>query len=234
MFAVGPTFFSSSGYVSDGLTKLQVDYIGSTDDKSIYALGAGSTTGGGGTLGSGVYSVAFTSTTTKYIQWLDAEIEVFSNSAYTNEFFFKCVEVTSNPPSSTQIAQINFGSFDMLVQINGHSGGVNTLTISKIGGGFSYTTTGVDYFDGAVHHIATVLRTSGTLDVYLDGTRVVTGEAYSRKSPALGYGYTLHGFSGTTGQSVTIEHYGVRVREEEVYSGSSFTPPTSPADWGTP
>ena len=223
MFTTSPPFWSSGAFQST-YTRLLGTFPGaSLADQSMYAIGNASQTGG--TVYDGYYEAVHDTGDYEYITWQHADLEVFDATAKTIEFLFEAIETTTDPPSSVPVALINVGTHDVLVQIDGLVAGENNLAIKRNVPGWSYSDPD-DIFDAAVHHIAIVLRTDGTMDVYYDGGRILTAEAYSRKSPAYGYGFVQLGLSGSPSQTVTIKHRGVRVRNDAFYTGSSFTPPT--------
>jgi hypothetical protein len=86
-------------------------------------------------------------------------------------------------------------------------------------------------------HVAWVCDASsnGDLRVYIDGTLYVTYNtgALTKTAPYSG-GITI----GTDNVPIVSTSWvycsGVRIRRAEMYTGSSFTPPGSPADWGEP
>ena len=223
MFTTSPPFWSSGAFQST-YTRLLGTFPGSSlADQSMYAIGNATQTNG--TVYDGYYEATHTDASYEYIEWRDASLEIQNSTPWTIEFLFKAVEVTTDPASSTQVALINVGTHDVLVNIDGLIGGKNKLFIGRYVPGWSYTTPD-DIFDSAVHHIAIVLKSTGNMDMYYDGTRQLLDEPYTKKSPPYGFGFVQLGLAGGAVQNVTIEHRGVRIRSDAFYSGASFTPPT--------
>lgn len=225
---VGPTFFSdpfSAGGFRSAYTRLLGTFpSGSLADQSMYAIGDASLYGAAGVASNGKYSFTFSSTVERYIYWQHVDLEVLSATGKTIEFLIKAIEVTTNPAAGMIMARVNCGNVDFTINLGGLVSGANKMSIVRVGAGVLYTAP-TDFFDGLKHHFAFVMRTTGALDIYYRGVRVIAGVAYARKSPALNYGYIQLGHYSQVGQTVTFEHHGVRYRNDEFYSGASFTPP---------
>ena len=223
----------------DGLTIFQTAFASAVrDDISVSNLGPGTELG---TVTSdvdydGYHTSLFDAVATfdrGVIWYADPDLNLGSSSSLTCEMFFKCIEVVSDAASQGKIFQLQFGNKTLDVYLYPYNGSINPLYFST--GTGTYTTTTDAYAAGITpgfHHIAMVYRTDNLMDVYYDGERIITGESYA------GYtdGQIQMGGSNLIGNAVkwTIQYYGGRVRRAEMYSGASFTPPSSTAAWGPP
>jgi hypothetical protein len=235
---VGPTFFSlplGDHPEGDGLTRLQTAFAGaSSADLSTYAIGSGGNNGG--TLGAGYFEIVQNSATFKALAWENAGLATL-DGPHCLEFFFEAFETSANPPSTCNIEQHKITLMSIpTMQILGHAGGINNVgwVATPTGEGFSLISASpaVDVF-GSVHHVVYQHDENGALSIWYDGVRQLDSYGTWDGSGVTGP-YVYLGATGIGGQTITIRFYGVRVRRAEMYSGASFTPPSSPAAWGPP
>lgn len=235
MFTIGPTFFSASGGdhpEGDGLTRFQTAFAGgSSADISSFANGSGTNTGG--TVGAGQYQVTVDSGSAKGLTYgVDTDLGRPANTAYTFECFFNTT-VISPVDSVTGMVYVQLMSTGGWAQLSVNGGG-NTLNFEDdINGATYYTGSGSFLASTDDHHYAICVETSGNYSVYVDGVRIVGPVAGGNVVHANGF-VRLGGIrSGGTSQ-LQLTFKGVRVRRAVMYSGASFTPPLTPADWGPP
>lgn len=212
----------------DGLTRLQVTFAGaSSNDLSSYANGPG--TNDEATLYDGYCRMLFDSNANpKSLSWSDADIALPSaTSSWTAELFFLATEISHSPGDAVKVAQLTFNSTGFDFYIPSYSGGLSYTKLRIVQSGFGDVDCTTTVY-GTLHHLAFVNRTAGT-DIYLDGVRVITARApyYSGSLGTLQLGGIGRG-------DTQVDYYGCRVRAAEMYSGASFTPPSSTADWGAP
>lgn len=242
---IGPTFFSrqiGDHTPGDGLTRLQTAFAGgSSADISQYAIGSG-TINGSVAVTDGLLTVTLTALSTNRISWNNNDLRRLNSTALTVEFFVRVVEVTVNHASSIrQYASLdNFDNMDdgggnggtHEFGVGGYSGGINPFR-AQLNTWYSGDT-GYDAYGAGFVHVAYVWDASptGSLSIYIDGVRVVlqTGGSHWISGDTILY---LGGASPIFTNAVA-EFTGVRVRRAEMYSGASFVPPASPADWGPP
>lgn len=234
MFMCGPNFFSSAAgdhTPGDGLTRLQTLFAGaSSADVSSYAIGSG--TNIGGTVNNGYYEVQPNAGGFKRLIYSNAGLGRADNTAHTFEFFVRITEVDVDPVGLIGLAACdmdNMTGSDW--SVNG--GSLNPLAVSA-GVWFSWADSVAAYNPSGYHHIAHVWQANpaGDLAIYVDGVRIVNragGGSRVAGTPSL----SLGGF-GNAGSASNFKFTGVRVRRAAMYSGASFAPPLSPADWGAP
>ena len=223
----------------DGLTIFQTAFASAVrDDISVSNLGAGTELGTalGDVDYDGYHESLFDADVTAprgVIWYADADLSLGSGEPLTCEMFFEMIEVNPNVNSQGKIFQLQFGNKTLDVYLYPYSGGINPLHFST--GTATHTTVDDAYASGITpgfHHIAMVYRTSNLMDVYYDGLRIITGDSFA----GFATGQIQMGGSNTSGYSTrwTTRYYGGRVRRAEMYSGASFTPPSSSAAWGPP
>jgi len=231
----------------DGLTRLQCLFAGgSTADVSSYAVGSGvevSSTGANVVATDGLLTVKLSGAVNNYHAWSQNGMGHASGVPHTTEIFVKAEEFDPNPATGSAF----FTELDMYnmnasrVAFNGFASSKNTLRAYATTW-YNYSGT-VDIFDASVlggtfHHIAWVCNgvSNDNLRVYLDGVLLVTYPAatglLAKVAPTLGE--VKLGGVGAAFNQTNFYFTGVRVRHAEMYTGASFTPPTSPADWGPP
>lgn len=241
MFTVGPTFFSRTlgdHPEGDGLTTLQTAFAGGVStDLSPSARGAGTNTDAVQVrVGTGQLEIDLGGGFNRSLSWSGASLARLPNTGYTAEFFVRFIETVSNPGSSaSQLAQVT--AWNLAVSrlgMNGYSGGINAY-VAESTPAYGYTSTDDIFVKfGPYVHVAHVCNatTNGDLRVYIDGQRVVN---YAPGSLQIGSPYNgAIVLGGVCTSSLRAQFSGVRVRHAEMYTGASFTPPTSPADWGPP
>lgn len=220
--------------VGDGLTRLQTTFAyGSSIDLSAYAIGSGTNTGG--TVQAGRYEITQDGATYRGLSWTNAGLGRVAGTGHTMEFFVRATEITVNPTAGVTFAHCDMANMDQtLFFVNGLISSKNTLAAYALPSWFSNTADSVDVYTGAYHHVAIVWDAAGQYSLYFRGIRVVTLAGTGDKGYASGVGSVTLGAIGAAGQSTKFEFGGVRVRRAAMYSGASFTPPTSPAAWGSP
>lgn len=241
MFTVGPTFFSrpvGDHPEGDGLTALQTTFAGASSvDLSPYARGAGTNSDPVQVVVSAnELTINLGGSLNRSLVWSGASLARLPNTGYTAEYFVRLIETSVNPGSSaSQIAQVD--GWNIAINrfgFNGFSGGINAY-IAESTAWYGYAST-VDAFVkfGSYVHVAYVCdnSTNGNVQVYIDGVRVVNYSSGALTKTAPYTGTIVLG--GVCGATVQAKFSGVRVRHAEMYTGASFTPPTSPADWGPP
>lgn len=247
MFQVGPTFFSRAlgdHPEGDGLTKLQVTFAGgSTTDESAFAVGAGtevSSAGANVVATAGLLTVKLSGAVSNYHTWSKNGLGRLPNTAFTCEVFVRAEEFDANPSSSGFFIELDaFGMAASRVGFNGFAAGRNDVTAYATAW-YGYTGT-VDIFDasvlgGTMHHIAWVCNATanGDLRVYIDGVLRATYNVGSIQKTAPYLGELKLGGVGAAFNQTNFYFAGARIRHAEMYTGSSFTPPASTADWGPP
>mgnify|MGYP003500815524 FL=1 len=235
MFAVGPTFFSSpvgDHPAGDGLTRLQTTFAGaSSADISQYLIGTGTLSNM--TLSDGSLMGLFDSNvTTKSLVYTDVGISQVSDTApLTYELFWKATLDTPSPQSPGDA--IKFAQFTThLNGIDFYIRGVpNDTDILIVQSGFTTVTVTAGHAYGTQNHLALVNRSTGVMDIYLNGVRVVTGRNDNTTLAGLG---TMQ-LGGVGRGDTRVTYYGARVRRAEMYPDSAtVTPPLNPAAWGPP
>lgn len=242
MFTVGPTFFAAAvgdHPPGDGLTALQTSFDGGdSTDLSPYARGAGSNSDPATVVVSnGELTIFNGGLLNRSLSWSGAALGRLPNTGYTAEFFMRAVETVVNPGSmSEQLAGVDpWAIAASKLGMNGFNGVINPYFVESLA---YYSHTGPeDIFAkfSSYIHVAFVSdnSTNGHVDVYIDGQRVVNyNPAFTLQKPAPYNGSFLLG--GVNGGSLTTKFSGVRVRHAKMYTGASFTPPTSPVAWGPP
>ena len=232
MPSVGPTFFSSPTTTGDGLTRLQTLFAGaSSADTSDYSIGSGTLSNM--TLSDGYCEGLFDSNiTAKTLVYTDVGISQVSDAApLTYEIFWKATLDTPSPQSPGDV--IKFAQFT--THLNGIDfcirGVPNDTDILIIQSGYVTVTVTAGHAYGTQNHLALVNRSTGVMDIYLNGVRVVTGRDDATTLAGLG---TMQ-LGGIGRGDTRIRYYGARVRREEVYpDDASFTPPAGPESWPAP
>lgn len=240
MFTCGPallTQLQGDHPPGDGLTALQTAFAGASSvDLSPYARGAGTNSDPGTVVVSdGELTVAIGGSVERSLSWSGSNLARLPSTGYTAEYFVQAVETSVNPVSAmSRGAHIDgFNTAIARLSFNGFSGGINALVLEALAW-FSYT--GGDFFTvlASPTHIALVSDASGNgqMRMYLAGTQVAIYNSgpVTKVSPYTG-SVTLGGISSA---SATLKFKGVRVRHAQMYTGTTFTPPTSPAAWGPP
>lgn len=236
MFTVGPTLFSSERgdhTPNDGLTRLQTTFAGgSSADISSYGLGAGTLSATGATVYSGYLEIVQDSAVDHSLLWAANGLARLPSTAHTLEFFVKIIEVTNNPVPSVYFSEVDLANMAVnKTYVQGFLGGVNSQAfISPTWYTFAGTT---DVYTGTWHHHALVWDTAGALSVYWDGVRQCSVASTGDKGSPY-FGSVRLGSTGAAGYTTKFQFSGVRVRRAQMYTGASFTPPISPADWGPP
>jgi hypothetical protein len=231
MFTVGPTFFSSAG--SDGLTRFQVAFAGaSSADVSTYAIGSG--TNDEFVLADGSASAVFDSDANpKSLVYDNAGLkQLADDSPLTYELFF-----TASDPGGGYTFE-NPGHAIKFAQFTTHLNGIsfyiqalpNDTDVKVVQSGYSDVIVTAAIVYGVQNHLAMVNRTTGVMDFYLNGVRIITGRDDATTLASTG----TFQFGGVGRGDTKIAYAGGRVRREEVYSGASPGAPSSPAAWGTP
>ncbi len=223
----------------DGLTALQTAFAGGVStDLSPYARGAGTNTDAVQVrVGTGQLEIDLGGGFNRSLSWSGASLARLPNTGYTAEYFVRFIETVNNPGSSaSQLAQVT--AWNLAVSrlgMNGHSGGINAY-IAESTANYAFTSTDDIFVKfGPYVHVAHVCNTStnGDVRVYIDGQRVVNfipGASIQASSPYTG---TIV-LGGVCTSSLRAQFSGVRVRHAQMYTGASFDPPVSPADWGPP
>lgn len=244
MFTVGPTLFARAAGdhpEGDGLTRLQVRFAGgSSADESSFAMGSGTisqSSPGNVVIANGYASVYSSGITTNYITWSANGLGMVTGQGYTAEFFVKVIEVDANPFSQQYFATANCWNMGASrIGMSGVSGGINPMMVYA-DTFYSWTDTGVDIYAKLAEfvHVAFVAAAgSTTLRVYVNGVQVVTYAGGATSVNGLYPGSVDCGGVGAGGSATRFHYSGVRIRRAEMYTGASFTPPLSPADWGPP
>ena len=211
---------------STALTLLQSRFVGaSATDESAYARGA--PTQSGGVVSAGAFTVnrdnAANPFTPSFLEYQPAGFQSNGTDALTFELFSNFV---SNP-------NVQYIIFAEIVTNSGFYRFGYSVTSGQVV--FDSSDFGVQYIGGPVSgntHFAVVFSSS-TIRSYINGILIYaagggvpnTSQLRVRIGDPAGYS------SGTTNFVIS----GFRVRQEEVYTGSSFTPPTviPPPDVGT-
>lgn len=228
----------------DGLTMFQVTFPGgSTTDESAFAVGVGSEVSSAGAnvvTSPGVLAVKLSNNVANYHTWSKNGLGRLPNTGFTCEVFVRAEEFDANPTGSGFFVELDaFNMAASRLAFNGFSASKNTLRAYATAW-YDYSNT-VDIFDASVlggtyHHVAWVCDSTfnGDLRVYINGALVVTYNAGSiqKTSPYLGE-LKLGGFGAAFNQT-NFYFAGARIRHAEMYTGASFTPPSSPASWGAP
>ena len=230
MFTVGPTFFSSAGDhpAGDGLTRLQCTFAGaSSADVSSYLIGSG--TNDEMNLFEGYAQTLFDSNANpKSLLYSDVGLSLITDDApLTYELFFKASGNTQVPGDQIKFAQFTLHQYGLDFVIRGIPNDTDII-IKQTGFTDVYVTAGLTY--GLVNHLTLVNRSTGVMDVYLNGVRVITARDNATTREPLG----TFQFGGVGRGDTTLTYYGGRVRRAEMYSGASFIPPSSTAAWGAP
>lgn len=240
------TFEMTNGYPGDhppgdGLTRLQCLFAGgSTADVSQYLEGNATNVNNGYVTVADGYCKILMGNGQNYLAWSSNNLGRNPNTGHTIEGFFKVEENHVNPSSSMEAVVVDMLNMALSqLKINGYSGGVNAMNLTAVTW-YSYTDTGVDAFSSRLSdytHIAWVCDDSsnGDLRVYVDGTLLVTYNTgpLTKTAPYSG-GITIGTDDTGVTQTAWVYCSGVRIRRAEMYTGSSFSPPGSPADWGEP
>lgn len=235
MAVIGPTFFSSpvgDHPAGDGLTRLQTVFAGaSSADISQYLIGSG--TNDEMTVSDGSANAVFDSNLNpKSLVYSDVGISQISDDApLTYEMFWVATLDTPSPQSPGDA--IKFAQFTThLNGIDFYIRGVpNDTDILIIQSGFTTVTVTAGHAYGTQNHLALVNRSTGVMDIYLNGVRVVTGRNDNTTLAGLG---TMQ-LGGVGRGDTRVTYYGARVRRAEMYPDSAtVTPPLNPAAWGPP
>jgi hypothetical protein len=199
---------------ADALTLLQSRFLTDADDESFYAHGA-PTIDGAPTIGGGVVTFEYGAAELQRLRYpvvnpngVDAvTVEAIIEWEYTaNVTAIPILEFTPSTAAGTTHQFVFYGDTGRLrYQI----GGVGVVWDS--GGPISYPV-----------HVAFVFS-NASLRTYVGGALVNTGSGSI--IGATDDMYVVLG-DGTTSGPSKFSVYGFRVRQEEVYTGSTFTPPT--------
>lgn len=248
MFTAGPTFFSSSvgdHLPGDGLTRLQVTFAGaSAADLSGFGL---TPTRSGGTLGDGYYDVTI-STGGGFNPGIsyddDSLARQATNTALTVEVLLSLNAYPTANNSSTQThvylnnltSSMTGGSNPIQMQT---LGGFAATNFSQVGAFYANWSAPGDKTPGllnSVRHFAWVWYTDNTYAEYYNGVRQAGPSADT--SYRLGAPTTTIRLGSPSASpywtDFTLRYLGLRVRRASMYSGASFTPPSSVAAWGPP
>jgi len=248
MFTVGPTFFSrplGDHPEGDGLTRLQTTFAGaSAADISGFAVPETVT---GGTLGDGYYDVVIPVNTASVLGVSYSSTGIArqaSGEALTVEVFLtlQTYPVLRNSSTQTHVflsnltVAMNGGNYPIQVQT---TGGYTQTNHTQVGLGYANWSASGDKTPGlltSIRHIAWVWYTDNTYAVYYNGVRQAAPAADSSyllgaPTPVIRLGSPSAPAYWT---DLTMRYHGLRVRRASMYSGASFTPPTSPAAWGPP
>jgi len=224
----------------DGLTRLQTTFRGGdSTDRSSYALGSGLLTQsspGNVVVSNGQLYARQTSNATNSLVWAANGLARFPSTGYTVEFFVKLIEVSNNVAFGLNFTSVDCWNMAANWLTNGNWDGTKNPLYARASGWYFYVDS-IDVFSRLANftHVAYVSDASanGNLYLYVDGVKVaeVIGPL-TKSSPYTG----TVSLGGTAQNGITVDAYfsGVRVRRAQMYSGASFTPPTSPAAWGSP
>lgn len=246
MFTSAPPFYSSvaSGDhpAGDGLTLLQTAFDGAvSDDISSYARGPGTITESAAsnvTVYDGYVSCIVVGAVDNNILWSGTDLGRKPSTGYTAEAFLKLIEVTVNPASFfSRFFELNaWNMANSRLGVNGYLAGFNALTAYATAW-YTFTDT-VDVYTKLTDfvHFAWVCdaTANGDLRIYIAGQLVMTYNTGSIQKAAPYSGSIQIGGLNTGVQSAEVQCSGIRIRDAEMYTGSSFSPPGSPADWGPP
>ena len=217
--------------INDGLTRLQTLFAGaSSADVSEYLIGSG--TNDEATLYDGYASLLFDSNANpKSLVYSDVGLALLTDvSSLTYEIFFTSSLDTPSPQSPGDL--IKFAQFTL------HQHGLDFF-IKAIPDDDDIRIVQTGYVDvvvtsahtyGVQNHLALVNRSTGVMDVYLNGVRVI--EARDNGTARAGSG-TLQ-LGGIGRGDTRIKYHGARVRRAEMYSDASFSAPAGPEAWGNP
>lgn len=235
MAVIGPTFFSSpvgDHPAGDGLTRLQTVFAGaSSADISQYLIGSG--TNDEMTVSDGSANAVFDSNLNpKSLVYSDVGISQISDDApLTYEIFWVATLDTPSPQSpgdAIKFAQFTTHLNGIDFYIRGYPNDTDILIVQS---GFTTVTVTAGHSYGTQNHLALVNRSTGVMDIYLNGVRVVTGRNDNTTLAGLG---TMQ-LGGIGRGDTRVRYYGARVRRAEMYSDSAtVTPPLNPAAWGPP
>jgi hypothetical protein len=226
----------------DGLTRLQCTFDGaSSADISEYALGSGTITESSPTyvdVREGELYIRLSGAVQNQLVWSAAGLGRVPLTGHTVEFFVRAVEIDPNPAFGATMFfdTAAWGMANSRMTFDPVSGGKNVAR--------AYATAWYTYPDtedlfirfAADTHVAFVTSADEFADlrVYINGQLLYTSVG---TATAVGSPYNGSVTLGGIGSSVAAEDFyftGVRVRRAEMYTGSSFTPPASPDDWGPP
>jgi hypothetical protein len=234
VFTVGPTFFAASGDhpEGDGLTRFQTTFAGgSSADVSSFANGSGTNTGG--TLTAGQYEVVVDSLSEKGLAYgVDTDLGRAINTAYTWECFFNSATI-SQVDTTTAMITLRLKDSPGYIQLLVNAFSNPVYYFDELNGVFTYTG-GVPFLAISTdHHFAICVDAAGDYNTYLDGVRIA-GPRNLGNIAHINGNFLLGGSrAGGTGQ-LRLRFKGVRIRRAVMYTGASFTPPASVADWGPP
>jgi hypothetical protein len=211
--------------ILDPLTLLQTRFIASdAQDESYYA--GGPPTQSGGTVSSGFFDVNRDHTASPFtpssLTYTPASLIAVGGQPLTVEF----ISDWQATPNASYLRLFTFltNASDVATSHRfGYDGNTGKVAYDNAGFGVEYTST--SNFTAATHFA--IVFGSTSLRVYFNGVQVWTQAGDSRPTAGL-QGRVIAG--DDTGYSSGVTQYkilGFRVRQEEVYTGTSFTPPTA-------
>jgi hypothetical protein len=237
-FEIGAAGYLGDHAPGDGLTRFQTAFAGgSSADISAFANGSGTIglPGGFSFVGNGYYEATISGPYDRSLKYgTNTNLGRQPNTAFTMEAFFTTEELYT----TAGVCSILGGTY-----ISSAGGGGNTsiycgtdtgrVTVdSQLDGGYSNTGTTDVVGDPSQHHYALCIDVAGTFNIYLNGVRKL-GPLSTNNLGHTNGNFTLGG-PGVGGGAYVLRVQGVRIRRAVMYSGASFTPPTSPDDWGAP
>jgi len=247
VFTCGPQFFGSRGDhpAGDGLTRLQTAFAGaSAADISGFGV---SHTQSGGTLGNGYYDVVI-ATGGGFNPGLsyngNSLARQASGAVLTIEAFVSLQAYPTANNSSTQThlylnnitSSMTGGSNPIQMQTTGGFTATNFSQVGAVYANWSATGDKTPGLLGQMRHVAWVWYADNTYAEYYNGVRQAgptadTSYLLGAPTPTILLGSPSASAFWT---DFTMRYHGLRVRRAAMYSGASFTPPSSPAAWGPP
>lgn len=208
---------------------------GSEDDQSLYQIG-GPDASSGGAVAEGSLSINYNNSINEIRTYEDTSLNGTVELPVTYEVLFDIDSFTS--ASQMNVATFAINGFDtsggrlpIELEISGISAG-RRLSVTPIGPGAGtshplFYSDSVDVTTYGLVHVAIVYYPDSTASVFFCGTRVRDRVGYSGAFPGNPVaGITMGGGSGSLRDAV-FNFRGARIARAEVYSGASYTPPTS-------
>jgi hypothetical protein len=206
---------------------------GSTEDQSLYEIGPGTQTNG--TAGPGTFTANYTASLTNFLLYQDAGLRATSDSGNAPVTYEFIITVPTNTADTTiELFRFQKGATGnpFVCFMEGGSGGGNSRIFfweqgpgQGINSLIAYQDT-VDMRTSPQTHVAITVYSDNTASVWLRGTRVknlVGFSAFTASAP----GTVRIGGQVVSSKNAVVEYEGIRVSRAEVYTGASFTPPTT-------
>lgn len=207
---------------------------GSQDDQSNYALGGPDAQAGGSTSG-GILTLDYNSSGNQFRHYEDASLNSLGRQPVTYEALFRVA--THESPAQMDIIQFgpngpnpSDGHFPIRLSATGSGVGRHLVVAVQ---DLDIAAQPLDYNSGTdirtfgTIHFAVVFHNATNASMWINGTRIHDNVLYNSATVDQDPARLTLGFPDGSTRNFVVEFYGARISRAEVYSGASFTPPTS-------